>query len=128
MGLHLENNIYVSASHGEAWGLPAYDAKLAGNRLVYVAWGGVCDFAADEDIAVPCELEPVHGSYRWEHGARWAGYQLSDLVEGLQRARLPESFARPAGFEEKFSMRAVGEKMRILVDAATPRISSLPPE
>jgi len=128
VGLHLENNIYVSASHGEAWGLPSCDAKLAGNRLVYVGFGGVCDFAADEDILVPHELEPVHESYRWEHGARWAGYQLSDLVEGLQRARLPEHFSRPPGFEEKFSMRAVGEKMRILVDAATPRISTLPPE
>jgi len=128
VGLHLENNIYVSASHGEAWGLPAFDAKLAGNRLVYVGFGGVCDFAADEDILVPWELEPVHDSYRWEHGARWASYQLSDLVKGLQRARLPEPFARPPGFEDKFSMRAVGEKMRIVVDAATPRISTLPPE
>lgn len=126
--LHFENNVYVSASHGEAWGLPQFEAKLAGNRMVYVPWGGVIDFASDEDVAVPCELQPAHASYKWEHGARWAGYRMEDLVEGLRRARLPERFERQRGFEGRFGLKAVGEKMRILVDAALPRISTLPPE
>jgi glycosyltransferase involved in cell wall biosynthesis len=116
--LHFENNLYVSASHGEAWALPAFDAKLAGNRLVYVPWGGVCDFASDDDLAVPFALTPADPSYRWEHGAQWASPSLSDLTEALRRAQLPEKYELPARFE-RFGLEAVGQKMRILVDAAT---------
>jgi glycosyltransferase involved in cell wall biosynthesis len=115
--LHFENNIYVSSSHGEAWGLGSFDAKLAGNRLVYVSWGGVNDFATDDDIAVPCAMEPVHPSYKWEHGAQWAGYGLANLVEGLRRAQVPEKFELPAGFIEKFSMDSIGGRMKLLVDS-----------
>jgi glycosyltransferase involved in cell wall biosynthesis len=118
--LHHENNIYVSASHGEAWGIPSFDAKLAGNALVYVSYGGVVDFADDDDISVPYRLGPVDPSYKWEHGARWADYDLSDLVDGLRRAQIPETFERPQNFEKRFSMRAVGAQMRDLVDVALP--------
>lgn len=118
--LHHENNIYVSASHGEAWGIPAFEAKLAGNALVYVPYGGIADFATDSDIAVPYKLGPVDPSYKWEHGSQWADYEMGDLVEGLRRARVPETFERPASFEKRFSMAAVGAQMRDLVDAALP--------
>lgn len=116
--LHLDHNIYVSASHGEAWGLPAFDAKLAGNRLVYVPSGGVEDFAADSDCAVDVRDEPVHPSYRWEADAQWSGYSVRDLAQAMKSTALPEGFERPAFFEERFSLAAVGKKMRDLVDAA----------
>lgn len=120
--LHYRNNIYVSSSHGEAFNLSAYDAKLAGNNLVYVPWGGVCDFASARDIAVPCKMGDAHPSYKWEHGAQWAAYQIEDLAEGLRRAEVPEKFERPADFEERFSMRAVGQRMRKLVEMAAPAL------
>ncbi len=120
--LHFRNNIYVSSSHGEAWNLAAFDAKLAGNSLVYVPWGGVCDFASASDLAIHCQLGDVHPSYQWEHGARWADYQISDLAEGLRRARPPEKLERPADFEGRFSMRAVGQRMRDLVEIAAPAL------
>jgi glycosyltransferase involved in cell wall biosynthesis len=126
--LHFENNIYVSASHGEAHNFGAFDAKRAGNAMVYVPWGGVADFAQDSDIAVPFEMQLVPKSYRWEHGARWAGYATSALSEGLVRARLPDSFETPASYQNRFSLEAVGRQMRLLVDAAAPsRYPSKPP-
>ncbi len=116
--IHHENNIYVSASSGEAWGLPAFDAKLAGNTLVYVPYGGVADFAEASDIAIPYELGPAHPSYRWERDAKWASYRLEDLAEALKRAEPPPVFRRPPDFERRFSMTAVGQQMRNLVDVA----------
>jgi glycosyltransferase involved in cell wall biosynthesis len=116
--LHYENNIYVSASHGEAFGLPAFDAKLAGNALVCVPFGGVADLSHDSDIQVPCEMASAHPSYRWEHDAKWAVYRQEDLVEGLRRARVPDEFCRPPGYDSEFSLAAVGRKMRELVDVA----------
>jgi glycosyltransferase involved in cell wall biosynthesis len=116
--LHYENNIYVSASHGEAFGLPAMDSKLAGNAMVYVPYGGVADLTEDSDIAIPYEMGPVDPSYRWEHGAKWASYRVEDLAEGLRRAEPPEAFRRPPRYEQEFSLTAVGRKMRDLVDVA----------
>lgn len=126
--LHFDNNIYVSASHGEAWGLPAFDAKRAGNAMVYVPWGGVADFAQDSDIALPFEMAPVPASYGWEHGAQWSSCSVATLTEGLRRASPPDSFATPANYRDRFSMQAVGRQMRLLVDAAVPaRYPSKPP-
>lgn len=116
--LHFENNIYVSSSHGEAWNLSAYAAKLAGNKLVYVGWGGVVDFAEQHDIGVVPEMQPVHASYRWEHGAKWAGYSTQDLQVALQVAEPPARWELPEGYQDRFSMRAVGQQMRNLVDGA----------
>lgn len=131
--IHHENNIYVSPSSGEAWGLPAFDAKLAGNTLVYVPYGGVADFAESSDIAIPYELTPAHPSYRWEQSAKWAACRLEDLAEALTRAAPPLVFRRPPDFE-RFSMAAVGQRMRDLVDVAvgpefyqTARPSQSPP-
>lgn len=109
--LHFTNNIYVSAGHGEAWCLPAFDAKVAGNRLVHVGFGGTADFASAGDIAVPWQLGPVHASYPWEPGARWAHYDSEDLAMALRAVEPPPHYERPPQFEERFSMRAVGEQM-----------------
>lgn len=115
VGLHMKNNIYVSASHGEALGLPAFDAKRAGNRLVYIPWGGLLEFAADDDLKVPCELVEVHPSYRWEHGARWASARIEDLSAALLAATPPPSFAAPPHLAQRFSPEAVGARMRALL-------------
>lgn len=112
VGLHMQNHIYVSASHGEAWGLPAFDAKRAGNRLVYIPWGGTVDFAEPDDVQVPFMMSDAHQSYRWEHGAQWASSSIEALAEALAQATPPASFAAPSDFESRFSMAAVGARMR----------------
>lgn len=110
--LHFEHDVYVCGSRGEAWCLPAFDAKVAGNRMIHVPWGGTEDFAAPDDIGLAYTLEPVPTSYGWEPKARWATATHGDLVEALRVARPPERFARPERFEERFGLRAVGLQMR----------------
>lgn len=113
--LHFMNNIYVSSSHGEAWNLPAFEAKQAGNVLVHVPYGGTHDFADPKrDVQIPiAQLEAVHSSYGWSH-TDWAGYDLDGLVQALRSAPLPTSYQQPPHFE-RFSMTAVGQQMRDLV-------------
>lgn len=115
--LHYDNTIYVCSSRGEAFALPAFDAKVAGNALVHVPYGGTADFENPEtDERVPFGMEPVHESYGWEPEAKWASYHLQDLGAALRRmaAKGPLAPRRPAGFEKRFSMEAVGQKMRQL--------------
>ena len=109
--LHLRNNIYVCSSHGEAWCLPAFDAKLAGNRLVTIPYGGTEDFMTRDDIAVPYKMGDVHTSYNWEPGAQWAEYDTQELARALKIATAPSEFQRPP-YEGTFSEAAVGRLMR----------------
>ena len=113
--LHFEHNIYVAAGHGEAWCLPAFDAVCAGNGLVHVPWGGTDDFAPPGAPRVPYRLGPVHPSYGWEPDARWAEYEVGDLAQALRQARAPAAHARSEEFENRFSLEAVGARMRELV-------------
>lgn len=110
--LHLQSNIYLSASHGEGWGLPAFDAKVAGNRVVHVAWGGTADFCeTGQDVRIPHWLGPVHESYPWEAGTRWAEYDVEALEEAIREVKPPSSHERPGWFDREFSMEWVGIRM-----------------
>lgn len=111
--LHFNNNIYVSCSHGEAWNWGAFEAKLAGNALVYVPWGGAVDYAADTDFLVSPEVQlvPVHASYRWKD-ARWADVTVEALIAALRRAMPPAAYKFDLA---RFSSEAVGRQMRALV-------------
>lgn len=113
--LHFDNNIYVSASHGEAWNLPAMESKLAGNRLVHVPFGGTADFCVADDVPVAFQMEPVAGIYGWEPDAEWASVTIDEIAASLRMAKAPEAYVRPDHYERIFSFDAVGEKMANLV-------------
>jgi len=122
IALHFYNNIYVSASHGEAWGLPPFEAKLAGNAMVHVPYGGTCEFADPKlDVTVPIHMAPVDASYGWETTAQWADYEIADLALALQRVKPPTEYAVHPGLE-RFSLKHVGLEMREAVLALCDRI------
>ena len=113
--IHFDHNIYVSASHGEAWNLPAFEAKLAGNRLVHVPFGGTSDFGTDQDVPVAYEMEPAAGIYGWEPDAQWASVTIDSVAAALSKATAPAAFVRPEHYERMFSFDAVGRKMANLL-------------
>lgn len=109
--LHALHNVYVSASHAEGWDYPAFDAVSAGNRLVYVPFGGAEDFHGADDVAVPATRGPVHPQYQWEPGAKWAEYDILALALAMRRAEVPTTRRAPVGLEERFGANAVGRRM-----------------
>lgn len=117
--LHYRNNIYVSASHGEAWCLPAFEACLAGNQVVYVPSGGVEDFVGNGHVAVtPHGSVPVPESYHWESDATWMGYSVKELAEALQKASAPTTHNPEKGIRYGgigYRAQDVGEIMKIRV-------------
>ncbi len=115
VNLHLNSNIYLSPSHGEAWGLGAYDAKVAGNRLVHVPWGGTADFAGPDDVAVPFKLGPVDEGYHWEEGTSWANYDIEALEDSLRRVEPPKTHRRAEMFDACYSILGVGRHMALSV-------------
>lgn len=58
--IHALGDVYVSLTHGEGWGLGAFEAATLGKPVVMTAWGGQCEFLGEDwPGAVPCTLEPV---------------------------------------------------------------------
>jgi hypothetical protein len=114
--LHFENNIYVSASAGEAWCLPAFEAKISGNTLIHCPWGGTADFSdPDRDIELEYVFCNVPQSYGWSVGTHWADVKRESLELAFTNVVAPQEFKRPPGFEDKFSLKAVGSTMRELL-------------
>ena len=116
--LHTLADAFVSASHGEAWDLPAYDACLCRSRLVDVGFGGSEDYAPPGSIAVWTEksdgLEACHPGYAWA-GARWAAVSRARLREGMRLCF--EERVRGLEMEpERYSFATVGAQMKALVE------------
>lgn len=118
--IHKGNNIYVSTSHGEGWDIPAFEAKVSGNRLIHTGFGGSEDYAIsepgrgrfDQDCKFQYSMQPVHSGYLWESDAKWATPDFYDMVEVMRRVQAPRSRVIPRYFNEKFSRAAVGQQMR----------------
>lgn len=85
--LHAHGDVYVSASRGEGWDLPAFEAKLAGRRVVTTDSGGPRDFLGPDDILVPATGTVLADpQYDWGEGALYNDYELQALVQALRQA------------------------------------------
>lgn len=123
--LHFMNNIYVAASHGEAFCLPAFDAKCAGNALVHVAYGGTDAFHDEHrDVKVPYYMGPVDKSYKWEDDAQWASFDLEALTQALREAKAPEAYTLTTQFRQRFHESSVGALMaERIMSVASPEVA-----
>jgi hypothetical protein len=113
--LHRKNNIYVSSGHGEAWDIPAFDARCAGNSLVFVGYGGPEDYTVADDerfVQVPHRMGPVDAAYKWEPSAQWANYEVEDLASAMAMAQPPQRRVHPHQFPHRFGRYPVGMLMR----------------
>lgn len=85
--LHLTSDCYVTLARGEGFDMPAFDAKLVGNLMLYVPSGGPQDFAHPEDVRVePSGFVPAHPFYRWHKGSTYLDYPFEAAVEGFRAA------------------------------------------
>ncbi len=112
--LHYRSNIYVSAAVGEGYGLPAFDAVVAGNRLIYVGGTGPETFARETDYRIAPEGEaPAHPAYGWgDRKTQRMG--LAALVAALRGASRPQWGALEPP-DARFSKESVGALMRGLI-------------
>ena len=118
--LHFKSNIYVCASRGEAYALPAFDAKVSGNRMLYTGYGGMCDFAGAGDVLIPFTMERVPPVYGWEEGAEWAVATVDDIATAMRNVVIPELYERPACLAS-CTMPAVGQLMKARCEAVLER-------
>lgn len=87
--LHAVGDCFVSLTHGEGWGLGAYDAATLGKPVLITGWGGHLDFlGTDYPGLISYSMAPVSG---WLHGGsyrpaqQWAVADMRDASRLLRR-------------------------------------------
>jgi hypothetical protein len=65
LGLHRESHCFVTATRGEAWNIPAFDAMLAGRHIIAPAGLGSDDFLGETSASLyGSRLSPAFGDVR----------------------------------------------------------------
>lgn len=111
--LHKVSDCYVSLSRGEGFDMPAFDAKLAGNMLLYTPSGGPQDFAGQDDVRVESSgLVDTHPFYRWPTGSKYLDYDLDAVVDGHRAAAKKIQAGVSTAYDmHHFSANEVGTRM-----------------
>lgn len=85
--LHAAGDVYVSMSRGEGFDMPAQDAKLAGNLMLYTPSGGTQAFAGPLDVRIEATGRvPCHPFYKWNEDAGYIDYDLDEAVVKMRYA------------------------------------------
>lgn len=111
--MHRIADCYVSLSRGEGFDMPAFDAKLAGNLMLYTPSGGPQDYAHANDVLVPSSgLVPANPWYNWCEGAQYLDWELDAAIEGFRTAaaRIVEGVDRTPDLSA-FSAEEMGARM-----------------
>jgi glycosyltransferase involved in cell wall biosynthesis len=130
--MHRMGDIYLSLSRGEGFDMPAFDAKLSGNLMVYTPSGGPQSFASEQDVRVePIGTIPCHPIYRWGD-AEYLDWSVVEAAGRLREAvRRVRQGIRGEVDLSGFTMAAVGDRMRSYVaevlDAGHRTLEQQPP-
>jgi len=117
-GLHARGDCFVSLSHGEGWGLGAFDATAYGNPVVMTGWGGQLAYLdAQTAYLVDYDLEPTQHWLPRVYGPdqRWAVPRFEHAVERLREVAADLDAAR---------RRAAPACDRVLDDYAPARVAA----
>lgn len=124
--LHAACDVYVSAHHAEAWGLPLSEALSFGNPVIATGYSGNMEFMTEANsFPVPYTIMPVSEQMcqslpgLFAPGMTWAEIDAAALVRTLRQVRsrpVDTAFrARAAQSVKVFSPEATRERLRGLV-------------
>ncbi|MDA8358192.1 MAG: glycosyltransferase [Actinomycetota bacterium] len=90
--LHAACDCFVLLSHGEGWGLGAFEAAAAGNPVIVTGWGGTLEFLpSGYPYLVEYDLVPTIDAeqdawWRPRPGERWAQARISHAAQLMREA------------------------------------------
>jgi len=104
-------NVYVSASRGEGFDLPCFQAKLAGRRVVTTDSGGPRDFLDEHDVVVPAtDRVAIDPAYNYGENALHFDHDLDALIAAMRSAA--DMDPPPRADMSRFRAFTVGECLR----------------
>ena len=122
--LHADSHAYVSLSHAEGWGLPAWEATLAGKPVIHTGWSSPVEFVHRQG-QLKFNLSPVYGMEDfvrfYDMGMNWAEPHLDDAVAKMQdlhanyNAWTRNSLAQRQLVNDKFSLERRVEQLKAAI-------------
>lgn len=124
--LHAVGDCFVSLTHGEGWGMGAYDAATLGKPILITGWGGHLDFlGADYPGLIAYAMAPVSGwlpdaSYRPDQ--QWAIADTQDAARLMRRmvTRYADQLAAASAARERilnaFAEPVIGPRLLAAID------------
>lgn len=86
VSIHKLCDVYVTLSRGEGFDMPAFDAKLSGNLMMYTPNGGPIDFSSPMDCLVPKSgMIACHPIYRWETDACYLDFEEEEAIAAYRK-------------------------------------------
>jgi hypothetical protein len=96
--LHNSCDCYVSAHHGEGWGVPIHDAMISGNHIIATKFGGVTEHLDNSSAHIVdhkigpvsgMDWSPLYGDYQ-----KWAYPSVRSLSQQMKKVYLnPGAYA-----------------------------------
>ncbi len=123
--LHARGDCFVSLSHGEGWGIGAFDAAAFGRPVVTTGWSGHLDFLGGSPYLVDYELVAVNdplGEPSYTSDQRWAEPDLAHASALLAEIAADPRDARAWAAEQareindRFSPARVAAEFRAAVE------------
>ena len=126
--LHARADCYLSLSHGEGWGLGAFDAATRGKPVVATGFGGPLDYLPPDDAyLVRSRLVPVRndlGKPSFTDDQQWAEPDTAHAGQLMRHVFTRRDEASERGLRlqtrilEEFSEQAVVERFIRLIEAS----------
>jgi glycosyltransferase involved in cell wall biosynthesis len=126
--LHTRADCYLSLSHGEGWGLGAFDAATRGKPVVATGFGGPLDYLPPDDAyLVRSRLVPVRndlGKPSFTDDQQWAEPDSAHAGQLIRHVFTRRDEASERGLRlqtrilEEFSEQAVVERFMRLIEAS----------
>ena len=88
--LNASSHAHISLSHGEGWGLPAWEAALAAKPVIATGWSAMSEWLGDSyPFKVRYNLSPVTGVRRdvspfFDISMNWAEPHIDDAVDKMR--------------------------------------------
>lgn len=120
--IHASSDCFVSASHGEAWCLPAFNALAFGNTVIAPGYGGFTEYLSEKNSYVVTGREDyVHDCDGYAATAKYFYPSIESLRENMRKAYLLKALnlkkRQQAAIDlKKFSIEAVGQQYRKVLE------------
>ena len=126
--LHSQCDCFVGASHGEAWSLPAFDAMCFGSTPICSHEGGPKEFIDQKDRNTGTLIRGQYAICNEQNGAFPHLFTGNDLWFNPSEEEIcvamkyyygnidNKSIKNPQMYGEKFNLKNIGKKMRLLLD------------
>lgn len=128
VALHGLGDVYVTLSRGEGFDMPAFDAKLSRNRMIYTPSGGPQDYAHATDYLVPTNGRvPCPVFYKWGDGATYLDFDVDAAADAMRHARADVLWGHAhepvdASPYDRFTLAHVGQQMLGYLQELTPEV------